>query len=126
MQRPWGVETILGVVSGFYSFKRLHLNAGYKGGLQEHRVKNEMAILISGEMIVRFVDRSGSLNEIRCESGDVVHFPPGLIHQEEAITDCVIIEASTPHFNDRIRREQQFGLLEDGLPTTAVEDIVFK
>ena len=31
------------------------------------------------------------------EAGDVSHYPPGAIHQEEALEDCYIIEASTNH-----------------------------
>ena len=37
------------------------------------------------------------------------HFPPGSIHQR-AITNCEMIEASTPHFNDRVRVEKKFGI----------------
>jgi hypothetical protein len=54
-----------------------------------------------------------------------VHFSPGVVHQEEAITDCVLIEASTPHFNDRVRVEEIYGSSDiAGLPTTAIDDIV--
>ena len=61
------------------------------------------------------------------EQGDCFHFPPGLVHQEEAITDCVILEVSTPHFNDRVRVEKDYGLAEeDGLPSTSIRDIIEK
>jgi quercetin dioxygenase-like cupin family protein len=57
--------------------------------------------------------------------GDVVHFPPGLVHQEEAITDCVLIEASTPHFNDRVRMEEAYGVESSGgLPSTELSEII--
>ena len=39
--------------------------------------------------------------------GKIFHFPPGVIHQEKALTDVEIIEASTPHFNDRVRVEKK-------------------
>ena len=52
------------------------------------------------------------------------HFPPGAIHQEEALTNCLIIEASTPHFNDRVRVEKHYGLKESkGLPTTKKSNV---
>jgi len=52
------------------------------------------------------------------------HFPPKTVHQEEALTDCLIIEASTPHFNDRVRVEKKYGLkLSKGLPSTKMKDI---
>ena len=60
------------------------------------------------------------------KKGNVFHFPPNFIHQEEALTDCEIIEASSPHFNDRVRVEKFFGLKEFGLPTTKKKEITFK
>jgi hypothetical protein len=56
-----------------------------------------------------------------------MHFSPGLVHQTEAITDVVYIEASTPHFNDRVRVESDYGLqLEEGLPSTSLEEVIEK
>jgi hypothetical protein len=76
-------------------------------------------------MIIRTDNGSGELIERIVGPGDVVHFAPGVVHQEEAITDCVLIEASTPHFNDRVRVEEIYGNSEtEGLPTTSLEDIV--
>lgn len=124
-ERIWGEEVLLAVVSGKYSLKRLLVRAGCKGGLQYHRLKDEVAVLISGQMIIRTDNGSGKLIERIVGPGDVVHFAPGVVHQEEAITDCVLIEASTPHFNDRVRVEEVYGSSEtDGLPTTSIDDIV--
>jgi hypothetical protein len=54
-----------------------------------------------------------------------VHFSPGVVHQEEAITDCVLIEASTPHSNDRVRVEELYGLeFDGGLRSTALDEVV--
>jgi len=122
--RPWGTEDLLAVVSQKFSVKLLRVHAGNKGGLQFHRLKDEVAVLISGEMLIRYDLGDGRLRERVLKSGEVVHFPPGLVHQEEAITDCVLIEASTPHFNDRVRMEEAYSLgAPVGLPTTNVEDI---
>jgi mannose-6-phosphate isomerase len=124
-ERIWGEEVLLAVVSGKYSLKRLLVRAGCKGGLQYHRLKDEVAVVISGQMIIRTDDGSGKLVERIVGPGDVVHFSPGVVHQEEAITDCVLIEASTPHFNDRVRVEEIYGSSDiAGLPTTAIDDIV--
>lgn len=123
--RAWGSETLLALVSQKYSVKRLEIRAGHKGGLQFHRLKDEVAVVISGQMIVRYDDGSGLIQERIVGPGDVVHFPPGLVHQEEAITDCVLIEASTPHFNDRVRVEEQYGFeSSDGLASTELPDII--
>ncbi len=123
--RVWGVETLLALVPQKYSVKRLEVKAGHKGGLQFHRLKDEVAVMISGQMIVRFDGGSGVLQERIVGPGEVIHFPPGLVHQEEAITDCVLIEASTPHFNDRVRMEESYGVESSGgLPSTELSDII--
>ena len=72
-------------------------------------------------------DGNGNLVEKILEPGDVSHYPPGAIHQEEALEDCYIIEASTNHFNDRVRCEELYNVeYVDGLPTTSEEEIIEK
>lgn len=125
--RPWGKEELLVLVPGKYMLKRLTINAGSKGGLQYHRLKDECGVLLSGKMIVRHEDSNGSIVERIVGPGDCFHFEPGVVHQEEAIEDCVIIEGSTPHFNDRVRMEQHFDLGDfTGMPTTELKDIEVK
>ena len=122
--RPWGTEDLLVLVPQKYMLKKLFVKAGSKGGLQYHRRKDECGVLISGKMIIRYDDGEGALTERHISSGDAFHFPPGVVHQEEALTDCVIIEASTPHFNDRVRSEKDYGLRDGGgLPTTLSDEI---
>ena len=124
--RPWGKEDLLVLVPKKYMLKRLEIRAGSKGGLQYHRRKDECGVVVSGEMIIRFDDGDGGLTERTVSAGDVFHFPPGSIHQEEAITNCQIIEASTPHFNDRVRVEKLFGIKDtSGLKTTKKSDVKF-
>lgn len=123
-ERPWGSEDVLALVSQKFSVKRLRIRKGSKGGLQFHRLKDEVAVVISGQLLVRYDLGDGVLRQKVLNSGDVAHFAPGLIHQEEAITDCEIIEASTPHFNDRVRVEEAYGFgTPTGLPTTTLDEI---
>ena len=125
--RDWGEEILLVLSSGKYTMKKLSVKAGKKGGLQYHRLKDESSYIVSGQLLLRYDDGTGNLAEKIVGPGDWFHFPPGCIHQEEAITDVERIEVSTPHFNDRIRVEERYGLVDtDGLPTTNVEDILFK
>jgi quercetin dioxygenase-like cupin family protein len=126
-ERPWGEEILLAVVTQKFSVKRLHIKAGNRGGLQFHRLKDEVAVMIAGQMIVRYDLGDGVIKERIVSQGDVVHFPAGLVHQEQAVTDCIIIEASTPHFNDRVRVEENYGLGQPvGLPTTQLSEIETK
>ena len=49
------------------------------------------------------------------------------MHQEIVLEDCVIIEASTPHFNDRVRVEEKYNIkMTKGLPSTKLKEIKFK
>ena len=123
-ERPWGTEDLLALVSKQFSVKRLKIKAGNKGGLQYHRFKDEVAIMISGQMLIRYDLGDKILQEKIVKAGEVVHFPTGLVHQEESITDCEIIEASSPHFNDRVRVEENYGFgSPKGLPTTLETEV---
>ena len=37
----------------------------------------------------------------------IIPFSTRAVHQEIALSNCTIIEASTPHFNDRVRVEKK-------------------
>lgn len=122
--REWGEETLLVLANGKYTMKKLFIKAGKRGGLQYHRKKDEASYVISGKMIVRYENEEGNLIDKEVGPGDWFHFPNGCIHQEIAITDVVRIEVSTPHFNDRVRVEEMFGISDStGLQTTTEEEI---
>jgi len=124
--RDWGREDVLVLSHGKFTMKRLFLRKGSQGGLQYHRLKDEAGILITGRLLIKFDLGDGVLQERILTEGEFFHFPPGFIHQERAIENCIIIEVSTPHFNDRVRCEAQYNLpTNGGLPTTTHDDIQF-
>jgi len=126
-KREWGYETLLALIPKKISLKILKIKKGKKGGLQYHRKKNECGYVLSGKLLIRYVNEKGILINKICKAGDAFHFAPGLIHQEEALTNCSIIEASTPHFNDRVRVEAKYGLKSyGGLKSTKLKNIKFK
>ena len=123
-KRDWGEEKLLALISKKFSLKYLKIKKGRKGGLQYHRKKNECGIIISGKLKIRYLGKKGKLLTKILKKGAVFHFPPKSIHQEIAITDTEIIEASTPHFNDRVRVEEKFGEeYHGGLKTTKKNQI---
>ncbi len=126
-KRAWGTEKLLALIPKKISLKKLFIKKGQKGGLQFHRKKNECGVIVSGKLKIKYDNGSGKLCEKILSTGETFHFPPGCVHQEEALTDCEIIEASTPHFNDRVRVEERYGLKNDGgLPSTNLKDIKVK
>ena len=116
--RDWGIEQFV-VETPHYLGKLLHMRAGTKGGLQYHVEKDEAFWLLSGLALVRFDDGTGALKQEMLQPGEGFRIPPGAPHQVEAIEDCVLVEWSTPHYDDRVRVEKDYGLPEGGgLPTT--------
>ena len=109
-KRNWGEEILAALIPKKISLKILKIKKGNKGGLQYHRRKNECGLIIKGKLLIRYQNKSGKLIKRVLNKGEVFHFPPGAVHQEQAITDCEIIEASTPHFNDRVRVENKLVL----------------
>ncbi len=128
-KRDWGEEILLVVSEGKFTMKKLKIKRGFSGGLQYHRKKDEASYIISGKLLVTYENEDGSLIKKELKEGSWLHFPNGSIHQETALTDVELLEVSTPHFNDRVRVEEKFGLdpkLFNGLPSTEENEIITK
>jgi mannose-6-phosphate isomerase len=117
--RDWGTETLLFAIPGKLMLKRIEMKAGTKGGLQYHHKRDEGGVIIEGEAWVVY-DRGDGLHSRFLGAGDIFVFPCGAVHQIQAHTDCVYVEASTPYLNDRVRVDNEPG----GLPSTKLEDVV--
>jgi hypothetical protein len=46
---------------------------------------------------------------VRLRAGDSYRNTPGHIHQMEAVTDCDVLEASTPDLDDVVRLSDRYG-----------------
>lgn len=101
--RNWGEEYLILFAPKYYTLKILKINSGHKGGLQSHHLKFETGIVLSGEVKIKKGQNLKNLKETILNKGDLFTFEPGIVHQEEAITDTFILEISSPHFNDRVR-----------------------
>lgn len=126
--RIWGREILVAHVPGLYTGKvllRRAEDAHKKRSMQFHRIKNECAYLYSGELWFYYDNGDGKISRKKLVAGDCVHIPPGAVHSEQAITDCVIFETSNPVFNDRVRINEQYGLPspENSLPSTTIDEI---
>jgi mannose-6-phosphate isomerase len=101
--KPWGTELVFTEPDAPYLGKVLSMRAGTGGALQYHMQKEETFYLLAGEARVTWSDHDGHLFFDDMLPGQAYHVPPGAIHQVEAKTDCVLIEASTPVFGDRVK-----------------------
>ena len=106
--KDWGEELLIGHAEGLYTLKRLTYRAGAKGPLQYHERKDETFYLHSGSARVTWTDYDGWLQSALMEPGESYHIPPEAVHQFEALTDCVVFEASNPVFDDRVNVEDQY------------------
>jgi mannose-6-phosphate isomerase len=107
--KPWGHETIWAHTDRYVG-KVLHIKAGHTLSLQYHDRKDETIHLLSGEMIYRVqAGPEEPLRDVRLRPGESYRNTPGHIHQMEAVTDCEVLEASTPHLDDVVRLSDRYG-----------------
>lgn len=105
--KPWGHEVIWAHTS-LYVGKLLHIKAGQSLSVQYHHHKDETIHLLRGEMIYRVGD-GDTLREVSLTAGESFRNEPGMVHQMEAVTDCDVLEASTPHLDDVVRLSDRYG-----------------
>lgn len=105
--KPWGHEVIWAHTDQYVG-KVLHVKAGHALSLQYHNLKDETLHLLSGEMTYR-VKEGDRLVELPFKAGQSYRNTPGVVHQMEAVTDCDILEASTPHLDDVVRLTDRYG-----------------
>jgi mannose-6-phosphate isomerase len=102
IDKPWGYELHLVPDESPYMVKVLHINAGARLSLQRHLPgptspgKLETWVLRSGRAKVIWEDGQGRLVETELESGKGYSIPAGLRHRLAGITECEVLEASTP------------------------------
>jgi len=107
--KPWGYEKIW-ALSERYVGKILHITAGHELSVQYHNKKDETVYLLSGEIIYR-VQRNGDdvLDDVHLKVGESYRIIPGTIHQMIAVTDCDVLEVSTPELDDVVRLSDKYG-----------------
>jgi mannose-6-phosphate isomerase len=105
--KRWGGEEWLHLCEK-YCYKKIHINAGELTSLQYHNHKEETNFIISGDAYYySYVD--GKLEKKMVGPGFYVTLKPGEIHRFEAITDIVLMEASSPEIWDVVRIEDAYG-----------------
>ena len=107
VDKPWGYELIWARTDRYVG-KLLHIKAGHRLSLQFHNVKDETVHVHSGQM--RFVvEEDGAMVERLLNPGDSYRIVPHTKHRMIAVTDCDVLEASTPELDDVVRLEDSYG-----------------
>ncbi len=112
VEKPWGYELIW-ADTDLYVGKILHINAGEALSLQYHEQKDETICVLSGEMLFVAGPSADELSEHRMKAEDAFRVTPGTVHRMVAVTDCDVLEASTPHLQDVVRLDDRYGRSSD-------------
>jgi mannose-6-phosphate isomerase len=109
VEKPWGYELLWTPPGAAYAGKLIHINAGARLSLQIHDKKSESWLLISGRAKVVWDTPHAELAETELLPGRGYSCPAGTRHRLAGITDCDIIEVSTPEIGTTYRVEDDFG-----------------
>ena len=109
VEKPWGWELIWAHAEE-YAGKVLFVRAGHSLSLQFHNEKDESWYVQSGRAEVQLGDAGETLlNTEVIRAGACLRFRPGTVHKLKALEDTTILEVSTPHLDDVVRLEDDYG-----------------
>ena len=108
VSKPWGYELIWANTPDYIG-KILFIQAGERLSLQHHAQKNESLYVQSGKVSITLEEKNGELIEHILHPQQSIHIPCGCKHRIAAQEDSEIFEVSTPHLDDVIRHEDDYG-----------------
>lgn len=106
--KPWGHEEIFAETE-HYVGKILFIRAGEALSLQYHERKEETLRVLDGRLHLVTGHHVSDLATTALGPGEVFHVAPGLIHRMVGITDCHLLEVSTPELDDVVRLQDRYG-----------------
>lgn len=107
-EKPWGYELHWVPADAPYMGKVLHVKKGAQLSLQMHDQKSESWLLISGRAAVIWENDKGELLETELQPGQGYTTKVGQKHRLKGLTDCDIIEVSTPELGTTWRLEDDY------------------
>lgn len=110
--KPWGHELIFAHTKNYVG-KILYISAGHQLSLKFHKVKEQTILLHGGEMKFVIEDSQGQMEEHILQPGQAFHIPPNRKYRMIALKDCEVFEVSTPHLEDVVRLEDNYGRAPD-------------
>jgi mannose-6-phosphate isomerase-like protein (cupin superfamily) len=121
IEKPWGWEDLWTPEGLPYAGKLLHIRAGARLSLQSHDGKTETWMLLRGEACVLWDDLNGDLVETVLQPGCGYTCAPGQRHRLVGVTDCDIVEVSSPEVGTTWRFEDDFGRTHETPELRALE-----
>lgn len=108
VEKPWGYEVHWVPDNVPYMGKLIHVNAGARLSLQVHDQKQESWFIIKGQGAVVWENADGTIIETELQPGVGYTTQIGQKHRLKGITDCDIIEVSTPEAGTTWRLEDDY------------------
>ena len=108
VEKPWGYELHWVPENLPYMGKLIHVNAGARLSLQVHDEKQESWFIVNGQGAVIWENEKGDLVETELQPGVGYTTKIGQKHRLKGITDCDIIEVSTPEAGTTWRLEDDY------------------
>jgi len=108
VEKPWGYELHWVPEDAPYIAKLLHINAGARLSLQVHDQKQESWFMMRGRAAVIWENNKGELIETELQPGQGYSTKIGQKHRLKGLTDCDIVEASTPEAGTTWRLEDDY------------------
>ena len=108
VEKPWGWEIHWTPADRPYVGKVLHVTAGKRLSLQLHDEKLESWFLMAGRAQVVWDDGTGAMVETELQPGLGYSCAIGQRHRLVGITDCDILEVSTPELGTTYRLEDDY------------------
>lgn len=106
--KPWGYEIIFTPNDLPYTGKIIHIDAGKRLSLQVHDKKQESWYLLNGKGKVIWENGKGEIIETEMLSGQGYTCKLGQKHRLAGVTDCDILEVSTPELGTTFRLEDDY------------------
>lgn len=108
VDKPWGYELHWVPADAPYMGKVIHINAGARLSLQVHDQKQESWLVTGGKAGVIWENAAGELIQTELAPGQGYSTKVGQKHRLIGITDCDIVEVSTPELGTTWRLEDDF------------------
>jgi len=108
IEKPWGYELHWVPPGMMYMGKIEHINKGARMSLQLHDTKQESYMLMSGQAALIWENSEGELVQTELQPGVGYTTQVGQRHRLIGLTDCDIIEVSTPELGTTWRLEDDY------------------
>lgn len=114
VEKPWGWEIHFVPDDRPYMGKIIHINAGARLSLQKHDQKMESWYLMFGRAkVIWESEENGELFETELEEGKGYSCEVGQRHRLAGISDCDVVEVSTPEIGTTYRLQDDYNRTDE-------------